>query len=147
MDEVEQYKSTSGDEEDDDRNGSLKGWLRPRIRVRIISKSFKSGRYYNEKCSIQDIACMGECIVKLSNGDVLDGRSCRPGTLLNNLMVCNIGVKERHLETYIPSVGQTVMVVHHSDRTVLNHTGKLLERNHKTEKAIVQMDQTYDIVV
>lgn len=144
---MEQFKGTSADEEDEDRNMSLKGWLRPRIRVRIISKSFKSGKYYNEKCIIQDIASMGECIVKLSNGDVLDGRSCRPGILQYKLMVCNIGVMERHLETYIPSVGQIVMVVHHTDRTVLNHTGKLLERNHKTEKAIVQMDQTYDIVV
>jgi hypothetical protein len=70
-----------------------------------------------------------------------------PLLLPSKLMACNIGVKERYLETYIPSVGETVMVVNHSDRTVVNHTGKLLERNHKTEKAIVQMDQTYDIVV
>jgi G patch domain/KOW motif-containing protein len=74
IDEVEQYKNA----EDEDLGGSLKGWLRPHIRVRIISKSFKSGKYYNQKCIIQDIASIGECIVKLGNGDVLDGKSFLP---------------------------------------------------------------------
>jgi G patch domain/KOW motif-containing protein len=77
LDEVESYTSASAEEEDDDRSGSLKGWLRPHIRVRIISKSFKNGNFYNQKCIIQDIASMGECIVKLGNGDVLDGKQLR----------------------------------------------------------------------
>jgi hypothetical protein len=51
------------------------------------------------------------------------------------------------LETYVPSSGKLVMVVLHEDPSVLNHIGKVLERNHDKELVVVQMEQTYDIMV
>jgi G patch domain/KOW motif-containing protein len=48
-------------------------WMRPHIRCRIISKSFKDGRYYNRKCTIQDVT-VDNTTVRLDTGQVVDGK-------------------------------------------------------------------------
>ncbi|KAJ3000297.1 hypothetical protein HDV02_006509 [Globomyces sp. JEL0801] len=99
-------------------------WLRPH---RIISKSFKSGLFYNHKAVIQDVIKQGECILKTYKDVLLDN------------------VSERYLETVIPSVGKTVMVVKNSDLSLVGQTGKLLELHSKNEIGLVQMDHTFEI--
>lgn len=104
-------------------------WLRPHIRVRIISKSFKDGRFYNEKCIVQDVTTRGQCILKTAQGIILDN------------------VLQRYLETVIPSVGKRVVVVYHSDRSLIGQVGKLLEYHEKTQSGLVQMETTFDMEV
>lgn len=49
-------------------------WLRPNIRVRVVSKkSFRKGRYYNKKGTIVDVVALGVCVVKMDGGALLEG--------------------------------------------------------------------------
>jgi G patch domain/KOW motif-containing protein len=110
------------------REKDTRYWLRPHIRVRIVSKSFQDGNYYNQKCVVQDVTTRGQCIVKTSKGIVLDG------------------VLQRHLETVIPSVGKQVMVLAHpDDPSLVGQLGKLLEYNSKSQNGLVQIESTYDM--
>ncbi|KAJ3298003.1 hypothetical protein HK104_011298 [Borealophlyctis nickersoniae] len=112
------------------RNGSSslarRSWLRPHIRLRIVSKSFKGGRFYNKKCVVQDVVTMGECIARLESGDILEG------------------LMEKHVETYIPNVDKTIIVVQHQDRELVGQTGRLKEKDSGKERAAVQMDHSLD---
>lgn len=110
-------------------------WMRPHIRTRIISKSFKNGRYYNEKCIIQDVS-IGNTTVRLDSGHVIDGN-------LNLIQ----GITERHLETYIPTSGKSVMIVEHADKSLVGQLAKVMDRDQKNDKAMVQYDLSYDFEV
>ena len=124
--EIPTSGSSSASKEIQERRDQVKGWLRPKIKARIISKSFLGGKYYNVKCIVQDVTFHGECIVKTANGNVIDH------------------VKEHYLETYIPQVGGIVMVVLHKDRSLLGQLGKVIERNNSKETVLVQLDHTLD---
>jgi len=95
-------------------------WLRPHIMVRVVSKSFQNGKYYNKKVRILDVVGRNECIIQLDNGSLVEG------------------VKQRMLETVIPQKGAKVMVVEGENKGKL---GTLLERRKSgdNEKAIVQL--------
>ena len=70
---------------------------------------------------------MGHCIARLSSGALLD-------------------VQQRYLETIIPKVGKVVLVVQNIDKSLVGQLAKLLEYNSKTDRAIIQMETTYDMV-
>ncbi|KAJ3044130.1 hypothetical protein HDV00_003234 [Rhizophlyctis rosea] len=103
-----------------------RSWLIPNIRLRIISKSFKSGRYYNQKGVVQDVVTAGECIVRTETGDLVEG------------------VSQKHVETYIPATGKTVIVVDSSDPELRGHIGKIKEKNNDQERAVVQMEHSLE---
>ena len=69
-----------------------------------------------------------ECIIRTDSGDLLEN------------------IKERHLETVIPSVGSLVMVLNCSDSSQIGHLGKLLERHTSQQTVIVQMEQTFELL-
>lgn len=69
-----------------------------------------------------------ECVIRTDSGDLLEH------------------VRERHLETVIPSVGKTVMVLNCSDSTQIGHLGRLLEKHSSQQTVIVQMEQTYELL-
>ncbi|KAI8923300.1 DExH-box splicing factor binding site-domain-containing protein [Entophlyctis helioformis] len=133
LQDVVEMKSTSSKPSDSPSNApssdaSKRSWLRPHLRVRIISKSYRSGRFYNTKGLIQDVVRAGECVVRMDNGsDVLDD------------------VRQRYLETYIPAAGKQVMVVDHKDRGMVGWIGKILEKNSDKNQAIVQFDHDFSI--
>ncbi len=105
-------------------------WLHPNIRVRIVSKSFRNGEFYNEKCVIQDVTSLGKCIVRTKKGVVLDD------------------VIDRYLETVIPSVGRNVQVVWFSkDPSLVGQIGKLLEYNSSSQTCLVQLESTFEMEV
>ncbi|RKO93396.1 hypothetical protein BDK51DRAFT_30178 [Blyttiomyces helicus] len=110
------------------RGGSSRSWLRPHIRLRIVSESLKGGRCYNQKCIVQDVVTAGECIVKLENGSLVEG------------------VKERHVETVIPSVGKTIIVLYASDPDLLGQTALLKEKDSGQERVAVQMDHSLEFM-
>jgi len=106
-------------------------WLYPNIRVRVVSKSYKSGKYYKKKGVVFDIARPGECTLRLDNGKLLEE------------------VKERYLETLIPDINENIMVVRHTpyaDDDYYQKVGKVLSKDRETEKAMVQMVSTMDVV-
>lgn len=117
-------KSNSSSSSKSSKSNSSKddpsSWLRPRIMVRVVSKSFQNGKYYNKKVRILDVVGHNECTIQLDNGSLVEG------------------VKQRMLETVIPPKGAKVMVVEGENKGKL---GTLLERRKSgdTEKAIVQL--------
>ncbi|KAK3737752.1 hypothetical protein QZH41_017215, partial [Actinostola sp. cb2023] len=55
-----------------------KTWLYPQIRVRIISKDYKKGRYYNTKVRmvcVLDVTSKSGCVCETQDGRVLEGVS------------------------------------------------------------------------
>jgi len=72
-----------------------KPWLRQHIIIRIISKSFKDGMYYNKKARVLDVTSSGECQVEImdSSKKLLEG------------------IKERWVETVIPKPEELVMIL------------------------------------
>jgi len=101
-------------------------WLCPHIMVRLISKKFKGGKYYNKKGEIVDVIGKYECVVQLPGGALVEG------------------VQQTGLETVIPKVGGKVMVVNGSSKGLL---GTLLE--HKKDKnkdaAVIQLGSDFSI--
>ncbi|KAI9209669.1 DExH-box splicing factor binding site-domain-containing protein [Polychytrium aggregatum] len=119
------------DSHDDDRGHGgkpKKTWMRPYLRLRVVSRSFKRGRYDDMKCTVQDVLPSGEAIVRFDNGEVVEG------------------VRESHVETYIPGTGKPVMVVVHSNPEYVGQTGKILEKDRDNERAVVQLDQDFEVV-
>jgi len=109
------HSSSSRDKED-----TPPCWLRPRILVRMISKSFGNGKYYNKKANIFDVVGHNQCTIQLEDGSLVEG------------------VKQRMLETVIPKIGGKVMVVSGPNKGMV---GSLLERkkDNNKEDAIVQL--------
>jgi len=107
-------KSSKSSSEDSSRT-----WLRPHIMVRVVSKSFENGKYYNKKVRVLDVTGHNECIIQLENGQLVEG------------------VKQRMLETFIPPQGARVMVVEGENRGKI---GKLMEKTSGDNgTAIVQL--------
>ncbi|KAI8999282.1 DExH-box splicing factor binding site-domain-containing protein [Gaertneriomyces semiglobifer] len=106
---------------------SQSSWLRPHLRVRIISKSVGS-RYYNMKAVIVDVPASGIGILRLENGELLEN------------------VKQRHLETYIPKLLGSVMVVSHEDPELLGQLGTVQARDDRRERVMIQIEQTLEVL-
>ncbi|OUM70204.1 hypothetical protein PIROE2DRAFT_56889 [Piromyces sp. E2] len=129
------HHSSSSSRHDRDHSSSQSKpqntWLYPNIRVRVVSKSYKSGKYYKKKGVVFDIARPGECTLRLDNGKLLEE------------------VKERYLETLIPDVNENIIVVRHTpyaEEDYYQKVGKVLSKDRETEKAMVQMVSTMDVV-
>ncbi|KAI8819372.1 DExH-box splicing factor binding site-domain-containing protein [Fimicolochytrium jonesii] len=121
-----QSKSQSVSRASSAGSSSARSWLRPHALVRVVSKSLASGRHYNQKGVIQDVFTAGECVLRLNTGDIVEG------------------VKDRHLETCLPSVGGTVIVLQSSDGELVGQLGRLKEKDSESERAVVQMDHSLE---
>lgn len=96
-----------------------KRWLHPGIRVRVISTSFKKGRYYNKKVRILDVTSFDSCTCKTEEGKILDD------------------VSVEYLETIIPkSKGSYILIVNGKYK---GKHAKLLERRKSEGVATVQL--------
>ncbi|ORX78017.1 hypothetical protein BCR32DRAFT_328691 [Anaeromyces robustus] len=132
-DEDVNYNTKSKNNNNKSRKYNNNSWLYPNIRVRIVSKSFKSGKYYKKKGVIFDVNQQGECILRLDNGKLLEN------------------VKERYLETLIPEINEIIMVVKHTnnytDEDYYQKLGKVLSKDRETEKAMIQLEPSMDVVL
>ena len=89
------------------------------IRVRIVSDTYRGGKYYNQKVTVLDVTTPEECNCKADNGQLLEG------------------LRQHDLETIIPKkLGSTVLVVSGASRY---RRGKLMERDAKRGEAVVQL--------
>ena len=104
-------------------------WLRPHINVRIVSKSFKGGDYYYEKCLVQDVISKGLCTLKTSKGITLDQ------------------VDQKYLETIIPSPGKLVMVLKRVNEVSPGELAKVIECDKKAETAVLRIESTFELEV
>ena len=103
----------------DNKNKINIEWIKQGIIVRIINKNSK---YYKTKAIVDDI---------LNEKDF---------SLIMNDKTINIDFSEEDLETVIPEIGEKVLIL---DK---NQIGKLIERNKKENKVIVQNFNDLSIV-
>eukprot|EP00118_Oscarella_pearsei_P000570 m.5273 g.5273 ORF g.5273 m.5273 type:complete len:455 (+) comp12698_c0_seq2:127-1491(+) len=104
----------ASDEEEDSRP-----WLMPDIRVRVVSKKYHRGVYYNEKVSVIDVVSIDRCVCKTDEGKLLED------------------VPQKVLETVVPR--QTNAVVSIVLGKHKGQLGKVIERNKSKCRAEVQL--------
>ena len=113
-------RSRSPEKSRDAKNGSSKRtWVRPLLRVRIVDKNYKSGKYFNFKVIVEDVSSTESCIVRLDSGSILDN------------------VSTSKVETIIPkNDSSVVMIVRGSNRGQL---AEILSRDRRSSRATVQV--------
>ncbi|KAL7647179.1 UNVERIFIED_CONTAM: hypothetical protein RMT77_002437 [Armadillidium vulgare] len=101
-------------------------WARENLRVRIIDRVYKSGRYHKEKVVIRSIDTVENCTCITDEGKVL------------------YDVNPNHLETVIPKTSAVVLVV----KGIYNgQKARILELHKEKEKATIQLlDESSDIL-
>ncbi|KAL4493585.1 hypothetical protein ABPG72_004078 [Tetrahymena utriculariae] len=101
-------------------------WVEPHIRIRIISKKYKDGQYYNVKAVISDIIdCYTFTVITPSKNTLED-------------------LREKDIETIIPDIGKKVKVLTGENK---GHIATLLERNKRKNEVVVQIVDTMETVV
>jgi len=101
-----------------------RGWLLPKIRVRIVSKKVDSGKHYKQKGIVMDVVRSGLAIIRMDSGKVLE-------------------VKEKDLETALPKPGGNVILLLGRNRL---EKGKLVERQSEKGRGLVQFYDDMNIV-
>jgi hypothetical protein len=99
-------------------------WLFPGIRVRIVSKHIGE-KYYLQKGVVDDVHSSGSASIRLDAGGFLDS------------------VKEKYLETVLPSVGGLCKILRGVNR---GQHASLLEKKKEVGLAIVQLADDYELV-
>ena len=110
-------------------NGAPKSWLLTGIRVRIVSKKVESGpssSCYLAKGVVLDVPDRGRGTVRLDDGRVVEA------------------IKEKYLETVLPSVGGTCTVLLGAFR---GQSATLLEKRKDDGQVVVQLSEDLELVV
>lgn len=94
-------------------------WVLPDIVVRIVSKSYREGKYFEELATVIDI---------------LDGYSFSLQTVGGDLLE---DLVEKQIETVMPSLGQKVLVLKGEFK---GQTGVLVERKKKENLVLVRLE-------
>jgi G patch domain/KOW motif-containing protein len=68
-------------------------WLRPNLRVRIVSKSLRGGKFYRKKGRVDDIVSSTRVSLLMDDGQLVDD------------------VRERDVETLVPAVQGTPVLI------------------------------------
>lgn len=100
-------------------NTLTKCWLYPQIKVRIVSKDFKKGKYYNKKVKVVDVVSTGECICQTEQGRLIED------------------VPQSALETVVPKTLDSHVRVVGGD--CKGQLAVLLERNTSKYSAVIQL--------
>lgn len=103
-----------------------KSWLRSHIRVRIISRELKGGRFYWKKGEVVDVVGPKVCDVSMDDGRELIQ-----------------GVSQDVLETALPQCGGPVLVLFGKHEGVY---GSLVERDLDWETGVVRDADTHDLI-
>ncbi len=112
------YKSSSNGHKSSSSR-QKRSWVRPLLRVRFIDDRYKSGKYYNTKVVVEDVAAEDSFTVRTDRGVVIDE------------------VRTKQLETVIPkNTGDVVMILAGKRR---GHLAELIGRDKKASLAAVQL--------
>jgi G patch domain and KOW motifs-containing protein len=117
--ERERDISGSDEEEEEKETGGGAAWLVPHVKVKIIDKKLKHGKYYLKKGCIIDVKAPTLCDVLLDEKDHV------------------VEVHQSQLETVVPKKEGTVLLVVAGEKR--GERGKLLSRNSETGLAAVQL--------
>ncbi|KAK9716076.1 hypothetical protein RND81_06G209700 [Saponaria officinalis] len=112
----------------DEKSGSSRKrvmWLMSHIKVRVISKELKGGRYYLKKGEVVDVIGPGICDISMDEGKEIVR-----------------GVDQDILETALPRRGGFVIVLLGKHKGVY---GKLVEKDSEKETGIVQDADTLEM--
>jgi G patch domain/KOW motif-containing protein len=113
---------------------STSHWVRPGLRVRIISKTLHGGKYYEKKARVEDVLPGGYSLLRVENSSQ---------SLIEN-------VPQKYLETLVPSIGNRVMVVQESKlknqgnvRTedIVGEVGVLIEKDRKRQQCAISIHE------
>lgn len=97
----------------------LRYWLRPGIRVRVVSKSLLEGSLYLKKATVLEVLDRGDKgILRVDGGGRVEG------------------VRTKHLETILPAVGEMGMLV---DGKLRGQLVRLLEKHRESNSVSVQL--------
>ena len=100
-------------------------WMHSDIRVRIISKTFKGGRYYNKKVDIVDVTSIDRCMCKTDAKEILND------------------VRQSYLETVVPKTkGSYVKILRGKYR---GQHARLVDRNKAECVATLQLLQSKEM--
>lgn len=94
-------------------------WVEPGILVRVISKEYSAGKLYTKKVRVQDVFDSFTFTVELPE----------TGQMFDTLT-------EDDIETVMPSMEGMLKIVYGEHK---GEVGKLLERNKKANKVVVQL--------
>ncbi|XP_078342048.1 G-patch domain and KOW motifs-containing protein-like isoform X2 [Oculina patagonica] len=109
-----------------DSETPAKCWLYPQTRVRIISRDFKKGKYYNKKVQVVDVVSRDRCVCQTEEGRLLED------------------VPQSALETIVPkTLDAHVRVVGGQHRGQL---GVLLKRDTSKYSAVIQLSLYKNII-
>jgi G patch domain/KOW motif-containing protein len=108
----------------DKKRKSLK-WIMPGIMVRVVSKSFRDGRYYDKKLEVTDILDGYTFVAMDERGHTIDD------------------LREKDVETVMPKLNALVKVVSGDYK---NSIGTLLERNKQKNQVHLQLVDTLEVV-
>ena len=103
-------------------------WLRPQLKVRIIDKYYKAGKYYKMKAIIEDVINPFTCICR-----TVDSEKTK---LLDN-------VRSSYVETVIPKENGIVMILFGKHKGEL---GELLTRDKHKARAEIQLLDGKEVV-
>ncbi|XP_031494309.1 protein MOS2-like isoform X1 [Nymphaea colorata] len=101
-------------------------WLTNHIRVRVISKEFRQGKFYLKKGEVVDVTGPWKCIVSMDES--------------NEIIK---GVHQEMLETALPKRGGPVIVLYGKHKGVF---GKLVQRDSEEETGMVQDAETSEMI-
>jgi hypothetical protein len=123
-DSTSSHKSKKSDKQSDKKTTF---WLRAGIQVRIVSKKVAGSSNDGKKANVLDVQVNGICTLSLhSDGKVIDG------------------VKQKYLETVIPSTGKQCMVV---KGAYSGQTGRLHEKDKEKETVVIELNDEMEYVV
>ncbi|CAN6480587.1 unnamed protein product [Victoria cruziana] len=101
-------------------------WLTSHIRVRVISKEFRQGKFYLKKGEVVDVTGPRKCVVSMDeNNEIIEG------------------VHQEMLETALPKRGGPVIVLYGKHKGVF---GKLVRRDAEEEIGIIQVAETAEMI-
>lgn len=100
-------------------------WVENNIRVRIISKKYKDGSFYNVKGIVSDILNSSTFALITPSKDILED------------------LREKDIETIMPDIGKKVKILTGPNKGAL---AVLLERNKRKNEVILQVLDTMETI-
>ncbi|XP_018424635.1 PREDICTED: G patch domain and KOW motifs-containing protein [Nanorana parkeri] len=123
-DKRHQPRSPDRDKEKKRQKREEPSWLHRDLKVRLIDRHYKGGKYYNSKILVEDVLSPTTCVCRTEGGRILED------------------IRQDMLETVIPKEeGARVMVVLGEHR---GQVGKILHRDRQKSRALVQLQGDHD---
>jgi len=123
--EKETNESDTSSQRKEKRERRKLQWVLPDIKLKIINKKLKNGKFYEKKVCVSDI-------LDQYTFNAIDEK----GNLVENLT-------EKDVETVMPKLTEVVTVLTGEHRGKL---GRLIERDRKNNKVLVQLLDSLDII-